>query len=154
VANIKQDTANKAVNTKYVKIIHPYHPLKGKCYTVVRNMRQASQDGGSWVIKLENGQRMCVPYDCGELVADHNDSEGPTTMGDNELWAALPHLQALKRLVEKLKEAAQGASHEHPSDEIEGKTGNPARMGTDPQSPTTRDDPDSERNDLATGGER
>ena len=147
----KQDTANKAVNIKYVKIIHPYHPLRGKSYPVVRMTRQANQVRGSWVIDLGNGKRMCLPFGCGEVV-DAGSDVGEPPMGDNDLWTTLPHLQALRQLVGQLKTAAQGVSHDPLRRESTERTGSSSKVGTDPQIRTTQDDPDPERDDLATGG--
>ena len=94
---------------------------------------------------------MCVPYGCGELVEAGSDV-GEPPMGDNYLWTARPQLQALRQLVGQLKTAAQGASHDPLRLESTRKTGCSTQVGTDPHNPTTGDDPDPERDDMATGG--
>ena len=76
---------------------------------------------------------------------------GESLVGDNEQWAALPHLRALRRLVGQLTKAAEGASDETAREEA-GKPSQAAKVGADPQSATARDDPDPERNDKAAGG--
>ena len=70
-------------------------------------------------------------------------------MGDNEMWAALTHLRKLESLVKQLKAAAQGAC-----DGTKGPAGKTsvgtAEMGGDTRREAERNDPDLERDDLAT----
>ncbi|MBN1304485.1 MAG: hypothetical protein JXA13_08620, partial [Anaerolineales bacterium] len=66
---------------------HP--PLRGKSYPVVRNARQSSQVRGSWVIELENGKRMCIPFGSGELVEARDGLQAPPK-GDNMGRTAAP----------------------------------------------------------------
>jgi hypothetical protein len=105
------------------------------------------------MVELESGQRMCIPYPCGEIVSEGKEDE---RIGDNGKWAALTHLRKLESLVKQLKAAAQGACDG--SKGAAGKTdGGTAEMGGDTHREAARNDPDTERDDLAAdeaGGKR
>jgi hypothetical protein len=105
------------------------------------------------VVELESGLRMCIAYQCGEIMSERKAEEG--SIGDNEMWAALTHLRKLESLVKQLKAAAQGACDG--SKGTAGKTvGRTTEMGGDTRREAVRNDPDLERDDLATdeGGGR
>ncbi len=99
----QQNPPEGSSNARYVRVIHPNHPLAGQLVRVVRQGGHAAHVEGQWIIELAGQTRAGIPLSWAVLVEEANESEPGTTETEPEgLWADVTALLNLVRMVRDL----------------------------------------------------
>jgi hypothetical protein len=89
---------------RYVRIIHPHHPLVGQLVRVVQQARHSAYSERQWVIELANQTCASIPLSWAVPAQDSQEPR-PFTMSEpsiDGLWADATSLLKLAKMVQYL----------------------------------------------------
>ena len=89
-------------SVRYVRVVHPHHPLAGQIVKVVRRAGHPTDGARGWVIELPDGTRARLPPAWAVAVYDTTDAPPSVPLPPDGLWADVTRLRALATLVQSL----------------------------------------------------